>query len=602
MRNTTYPNFGISKNIAIILSNLGFIVHPCGWDKINKNFKKPMIKGWNDKDFEGYSQDQIENHCKENPKTIWAIRGGQGFWTADFDIYKDGFDKNHPLYLKCRKAKVKQKTPRGGLHVPIRGDYRNSTSEISTGIDTKGKGGFICLYGMLFDTRAGVNDKEDFLSLLPTTEEVFEGQRNNNLNTNNFIANKNNDKIASIQTIISGYEQGLSVEEIAKTVESSGGIPNGKAKPEVLSEKFKELCKPLKFEKGRGEYAIEFIEGMLLDYDLNGLTGEMKSAKTISLLFMLSQKLKSMPGCTFGIISTENDYKTMLEPLLEAYDASHCFKWINPQCITEGIEEYSKMEIIASAKERIEYIIKEYKFRGLLLDPLSVIVDFNKELIVSKFITSLREISKNTKSIIIFTRNEGKMSHTYKKVHVMRGTSAIPDYLRLCLVAFKCDDTSILAKRVKRKYSEKDAEGLKVSVITSQYVNSLMMPKAFVFSSKPIKININGKERKKPLWIAKYEDQIIDTNELARIEFLVSEKSGYNTTTLIEDVIKKRKRASLDEICKELSWFKEDNIRKHLETKDIFESQKDVDGTKIYFIKGSRQSLPKEPKASDVFS
>ena len=52
-----------------------------------------------------------------------------------------------------------------------------------------------------------------FYSLLPTSKDVFEGQRNNNLNTNNFIANKNNDKIASIQTIISGYEQGLSVEE-----------------------------------------------------------------------------------------------------------------------------------------------------------------------------------------------------------------------------------------------------------------------------------------------------------------------------------------------------------------------------------------------------
>ena len=135
-----------------------------------------------------------------------------------------------------------------------------------------------------------------FYSLLPTSKDVFEGQRNNNLNTNNFIANKNNDKIASIQTIISGYEQGLSVEEIAKTVESSGGIPNGKAKPEVLSEDFIKLSKGKSFEtKGKYEYAKEFIEGMLLDFNLNAVSGETKSAKTISLLLMISQKLKSMP-------------------------------------------------------------------------------------------------------------------------------------------------------------------------------------------------------------------------------------------------------------------------------------------------------------------
>ena len=106
------------------------------------------------------------------------------------------------------------------------------------------------------------------------------------------------------------------------------------------------------------------------------------------------------------------------------------------------------------------------------------------------------------------------------------------------------------------------------------------------------------RKRKKPLWIAKYEEQIIDANELAKIEFLVSEKSGYNTTTLIEDVLKKRKRASLKEIAKELPGLKEDNIRKHLDSK--FDHEKE-DGIRIYSSKNNK-SLPKELKATDVFS
>ena len=292
MLSTKSPNFGESKKTALWFHNLGFKVFPCTHNKA------PYHTGWKESD---YSNEDIHKWCEQHPKTLWALRCNQGFYIIDFDSYKDGFDKNHPLYLKCRNFKIKQTTQSGGQHFFIKGLYPNSAGKLGPYIDTRGHDGLACLYEIP-KILTKVDDIEDFLSLLPTSKDVFEGQRNDKLFKDNIASLDQNDMVKHVQSIINAHESGLDINEVAKTAGSGlkKHLLNGKAKPEVLSEGFKALCKPLKFEKGRGEYAIEFIEGMLLDYDLNGLTGEMKSAKTISLLLMLSQKLKTMSGCTFG--------------------------------------------------------------------------------------------------------------------------------------------------------------------------------------------------------------------------------------------------------------------------------------------------------------
>ena len=148
--------------------------------------------------------------------------------------------------------------------------------------------------------------------------------------------------------------------------------------------------------------------------------------------------------------------------------------------------------------KEFENIIETNNLRGLILDPISVIVDFNSELQVYNFVYPMRQIAKKRKCCIVFFRNEGKLSSQFKKAHIIKGTSLIPDFLRLMLISVRCHIDSSLHKRIKAKYPDED---IFVNVVTSQFLNSLMDKRAIIFSSKKIKVD----GIKKPLWYATQE-------------------------------------------------------------------------------------------------
>ena len=97
----------------------------------------------------------------------------------------------------------------------------------------------------------------------------------------------------------------------------------------------------------------------------------------------------------------------MLSPLLEKYEATDHFMWIDPEAITTELRVYKDGRSHNMQIKEFENIIETNNLRGLILDPISVIVDFNSELQVYNFVYPMRQIAKKRKCCIVFFRNEG---------------------------------------------------------------------------------------------------------------------------------------------------------------------------------------------------
>lgn len=122
-----------------------FKVFPCGSNKI------PLIKGW-----------QLESSSDPEKLQIWAnlFRGKMAFWglptghtndilALDVDVKGDnGFETLKTMHVP---ATLSQRTPSGGGHFlyryPKDGKTYGNRVKFMPGLDTRGEGGYVCVYG-----------------------------------------------------------------------------------------------------------------------------------------------------------------------------------------------------------------------------------------------------------------------------------------------------------------------------------------------------------------------------------------------------------------------------------------------------------------------
>ena len=103
--------------------------------------------------------------------------GRAGIVVFDFDLYKPDF-KNSPqsqtLYKKVKElSQFMQKTQSGGEHYFFKQPEGQKITNKAPlpGIETRGSGGYVCIYSLPFLPEAGIETFEDFYKLLPVWPE-----------------------------------------------------------------------------------------------------------------------------------------------------------------------------------------------------------------------------------------------------------------------------------------------------------------------------------------------------------------------------------------------------------------------------------------------
>ena len=286
---------------------------------------------------------------------------------------------------------------------------------------------------------------------------------------------------------------------------------------------------------------VSFHENALLDHDFNFIYGATKIGKTRGLLLMLKEAMEKQSG-RCAILSTDNDEKTMLTPLLREMTCLPKFLILN----TKLIKHFSKAG--ASGAEKIEIFFNrlhlllsiEKNIRCLLIDPLPRFLDWNNETLASLMIDNLRDIAKMYKVSIHGVRNEGK-NQNYETNALYKGSSAIGDNSRQVLRALKCHRRSAFAKEVNK------GKGKEKCFVIYTELSSLYGEVGYLFKLEIVTAKKSGQKIAVPKLVKKLEENIDD------IKYLCSKESGQTLANKIFAYIAKtpQKGCTLEDLYNE---------------------------------------------------
>ena len=175
---------------------------------------------------------------------------------VDSDCYKDIFKADahsKAFYQKViSRSKFCQRTQSGGWQHFFKWSENKiikSKNAIFSGIDLKAHGGYVCLYQMPFNPKAGFETFKEFYDALPVFDFSIKqkvsagwtpGNRNNNLNKLLYSAINRNDLGTAIEVLNRAVESELPVSEICRTFKSvvdSGITPKLGAVKQDATEK-----------------------------------------------------------------------------------------------------------------------------------------------------------------------------------------------------------------------------------------------------------------------------------------------------------------------------------------------------------------------------
>ena len=358
---------------------------------------------------------------------------------------------------------------------------------------------------------------------------------------------------------------GPSLEKLVDKVESK-----------IINEKT--LLTHTEFIEIKKQKPVSFFENLLLHYEWNFLYGKQKIGKSRGLLDIIAKALKnSDKKC--AIISSDNDKNIMLSPLFDLMGIKKYFVWIDPKINTyfnpQDLPIVEKIEIYL--KRIKEYLTNNPDTICLFIDPLPRFLDWNKEHLVSMFISGMREIARELNRCIIGVRNEGK-NRSYDTSDAYKGNSAIGDDSRQVIRSIKCHRRSALGKLAKTK----EGKPQKSFVIYTE-LSSLYGEVGYLF-----KLEINPDTKiAVPILIKKIEKNV-DT-----IKYLCTPESGKSLANKIFHFIQKgpEKGCTLEDLYDEF----EDEHNQDAIKKAVYRNfdHKTISGVTYIQIKKDSQNLTK---------
>ena len=354
--------------------------------------------------------------------------------------------------------------------------------------------------------------------------------------------------------------------------------PNNAQLPqtEIINEKT--LLTHTEFIEIKKQKPVSFFENLLLHYEWNFLYGKQKIGKSRGLLDIIAKAFKnSDKKC--AIISSDNDKNIMLSPLFDLMGIKKYFVWIDPKINTyfnpQDLPIVEKIEIYL--KRIKEYLTNNPDTICLFIDPLPRFLDWNKEHLVSMFISGMREIARELNRCIIGVRNEGK-NRSYDTSDAYKGNSAIGDDSRQVIRSIKCHRRSALGKLAKTK----EGKPQKSFVIYTE-LSSLYGEVGYLF-----KLEINPDTKiAVPILIKKIEKNV-DT-----IKYLCTPESGKSLANKIFHFIQKgpEKGCTLEDLYDEF----EDEHNQDAIKKAVYRNfdHKTISGVTYIQIKKDSQNLTK---------
>ena len=570
-----------SMNFALFLARLGFRVFPVHGE--GKRFKAPKVAGW--KKIK-YSEEQIHETQKRDPKTLWGIHCDQGFWVLDLDTHKTIFNKSkksQKIFEKVKQLKIKQTTIHGGQHYFFKGKYKNTASALAPAIDTKSENGYVILYENP-TPYLKIETKQDFIDLLPTIKTPKPKEKPPLFQ----IGTRNDDLFRkTLESLREGHPENIPLFiQAAK----NSGLPNKEIAQAVKSAKrthFENLGKdeeeyiPHGVQEADYKVHTPLIDGLLLHYSFNMVGGPLKIGKSRALMALINYvlSLPEMKGKEAVILSSENN-KNMLIPLILALrDGKKVdnIKIIKSKVRKDFDAKKFSTEKIAEMIERVRLLLSNHDFEILLIDPMPRFFNWNSEAHVTFLVEGLQEVAEDTKTCIIGVRNDGK-SKEYDEAHRTKGSSALEDIVRLLLRAVPVHPDSEIGKVY---------EGKKTVILTSQFVNSLMQPKASVITLDIT--NFKGHDLALPLIMR----EITDKKMLQGLVASCSKASGKSAWAVIYQYLMKHKIATFKEIQREHP-FKDYHtlyraIERAKETKKLLSHIDEETGEEEFYLKGAKK-------------
>ena len=500
--------------------------------------------------------------------------GHAGLIVVDIDSYKKEFKESkhaRDFYKLClKKSQFKYKTPSGGWHIFFKG--QSKSFDPYPGVEIKARGKYICLY----DHPAKFYKYEDWTEFYKDLPEFnFKEWGKEQKDKRHFGPGKNNKAIphragkAGAHADFQAMEKDLAellfnnrnnTHDLKKHIADYAGKfkrsmldyytpKKTKIKIQEIGDNIQKeisFLKTTKLTKKDIKKPLAFMTDFLLDNEFNFLGGPTKLGKSRAMISMLATKLQSITA-TGLILSTENDQKTMMAPLLKELDAFNSFNFIN-----DNVAKYFPKEAQHGPDKsqffvkRIWKILKENESRCLLIDPLPRFFDWNNEVTVTTFIDGLRQVAKDTKNCIIGIRNDGKEKN-YEDVHKTKGSSALVDIARQILRAIPCHRRSALGKENKKEKS--------FVIFTER--SGLFKEVAFLFKMEvrdqgDFKVAVPTKVR-----------QLND--DIETIKYLCTRESGQTLSNKIVIFIKRRpeKGCTLEDLFNEFGdVHSEDTIKK----------------------------------------
>jgi len=130
----------MSRQLVLDYAKLGYRVLPLVHGK-----KNPLFKEWPDKATS--DQEVVSDWLKRWTNCNWGIATGSGVSVLDID--PEALQSGWPGEERRQELKATgcplARTPRGGFHLFFHADWPCSASKIASGVDTRGRGGFIAV-------------------------------------------------------------------------------------------------------------------------------------------------------------------------------------------------------------------------------------------------------------------------------------------------------------------------------------------------------------------------------------------------------------------------------------------------------------------------
>ena len=577
---------------AVIFHRLGFKLFPV---TINK---RPLHKGW-----QTLNINPVEYRKKHGKNVLWAMHLNQGFWIMDVDLYSEAYKKSkkaQEIYKSIKNPRaIMQYTQNGGEHFYFKGNFKNTTSKLAPGIDTKGENGYGILY-MDSTYAMGVNTKEEFINALPTfvtkdynekrklkiiknekdspiqkldllerlekhfDEKLFQkGKRNSDLykTAHHLIDTGQGELLLELAQIANS--KGLTEKEIELTIQSA---------KKKRAENKKDTIQLIRIQKDQIFKKPESFGKLFLHHGFNIVAGPTKTGKSRACLTYIATEIKKeeYKGKKALVVSTENPPE-MIGPYIQSIEATDQIIIGDPVSMNCDISLRTEMKLtyphekIGELIYRVEQTLIDYQWEVLFLDPMPRFMDWNNEQYIVRIFETFSKLGQKYKCCIIGVRNDGK-TKDYSEEHKAKGSSASADVIRMGIRAITAHPKSFFGKQFGKN---------KAFILTNQYLNSMLPDHAELYQLQII--NFKGHE----IAIATKEQEFSNNYEIKSLKHHCQQQSGYSTPGLILNLIKNR-RMTRQEIIEELPFTKKGTIYQAidrlLKSKEIREVELKEDG------------------------